>query len=78
MVVVALVALVVLPTELKIGVMVAIIVRYLIVVWSSRRTAHKLGENNIAWRYWIYDLIGPVVDLIIERRSSRETASAWR
>ncbi|MBO5697077.1 MAG: glycosyltransferase [Alistipes sp.] len=75
---VALVALVVLPTELKIGVMVTTIVRYLIVVWSSRRTAHKLGENNIAWRYWIYDLIGPVVDLIIERRPSRETASAWR
>ena len=75
---VALTAMVVLPLELKIGVMVAVIVRYLLVVWSSRRSALKLGENNIALRYWIYDLIGPLVDLIIERRPSRETASAWR
>ena len=74
----ALAIIVALPLELKIATLVLMVMRYAIVVWSSRRTAQKLGEHNIALRYWIYDIIGPIVDYLIERRHSRETASAWR
>lgn len=74
----AIAALVVLPLELKIAVALMIIIRYAVVVWSSRRTARKLGETNIAMRYWIYDLVGPLVEYIITLRKSHNTPRLWR
>ena len=74
----AIAALVVLPHELRIATAVVMLLRYAIVVWSSRRTARKLGERNIALLYWIYDIFGPVVELLIARRSSHSTPKVWR
>jgi hypothetical protein len=73
-----LVALLVLPLELKLGVLAIALLRYLIVVWSSHYTARKLGERGIARRYWIYDLAGPFIEWTISSNESHNTPKIWR
>lgn len=68
----------IMPLELK-GVAAALLLlRYLVVLWSSRRTAHKLGESNICWRYWIFDIVGPFVEYIISLKHHDGKAKVWR
>ena len=71
-------ALVVLPLELKLGIVGLMLLRYLVVVWSSCRVAKKLGESGIGWLYWIYDIVGPAVELMIRSRSSQTKPKLWR
>ena len=63
-------ALVLLPLELKIFALVMALIRYLIVLLSTRRTAEKFGERGIMLKYWMYDLTGPVIDYIIGLKQS--------
>lgn len=72
------VAIAVLPLELKIAAAATALLRYIAVIWSTHRVARKLGERNIASRYWIYDLIGPVIDWIIGSNDSHNTPRIWR
>lgn len=74
----SIVALVVLPAELKIAVAVVVLARYLAVVLSTRKVAKKLGVTGIALRYWIYDLTSPAIEYIIGARSSHKSPSSWR
>lgn len=74
----AIAAIVVLPLELKLGAVGIILVRYLIVVWSSRRVAQRLGERGVAARYWLYDLFGPFVEWMIRSKRSHNTPKLWR
>lgn len=71
-------AMVVLPMELKLGTIGLVLMRYLIVVWSARRTARRLGERGVALKYWIYDLFGPIVEWRIESKPSHKTPKLWR
>jgi hypothetical protein len=70
--------LVLLPLELKLGAIGLLLVRYAIVVWSSRRVARKLGESDIALKYWIYDLFGPALEWILWSKKSRNTPRVWK
>ena len=70
--------LVLLPLELKLGAIGLLLVRYAIVVWSSRRVAHKLGESDIALKYWIYDLFGPALEWMLWSKKSRNTPRVWK
>lgn len=72
-----LVALVVLPLELKIGAFALLVMRYGIALWSSHRTARKLGFRDVALRYWIYDLTSPLIDTIIRSKESNNTPRIW-
>lgn len=74
----ALVAIVVMPLEIKLGAIGLIILRYLFVVWSSRRTAQKLGERDIALNYWIYDLLGPALEWMLWSKKSNSTPRIWK
>lgn len=74
----AIATMVLLPHELRIFAALLVVVRYIIAVWSSRRTARKLGERNIASRYWIYDLIGPMIEYMIGRGKSHSNPKLWR
>lgn len=74
----AIVAIVVLPLELKLGVATLILLRYGVVVGTSSRVASKLGERGIAMRYWIYDLVGPFVEWIIGSNESHNTPKLWK
>lgn len=67
-----------LPLELKLGAIGLLLVRYAIVVWSSRRVARKLGESDIALKYWIYDLFGPALEWILWSKKSRNTPRVWK
>ena len=70
-------ALVLLPLELKIFALGLALVRYLIVLLSTRKTAQKLGERGIMLKYWMYDLLGPAIDYIIDLKRSNNSPKAW-
>lgn len=69
---------VIMPLEVKLGAIALLFVRYAIVLWSSRRTARKLGESNIALRYWIYDLCGPMIEWMLWSRKSHNSPRIWK
>ena len=68
----------ILPLELKLGAIGLILMRYAIVVWSSHRVARKLGESNIALKYWIYDLFGPAIEWMLWSKKSHNTPRIWK
>lgn len=70
-------AIAVLPMELKIAAAILAFMRYIFVVWSSNRTAKRLGERGIIMGYWRYDLFGPIVEFMVSR-PSHNTPSIWR
>lgn len=74
----SLVAIVVLPLEIKIAVAVMVLLRYLIVLLSSYHVGRKLGEKGFVSRYWIYDLVGPGIEWIIGSHDSYNTPKIWR
>lgn len=72
---------VILPLELKLGAIGLLLLRYAIAVWSSRRVAHKLGERDMALKYWIYDLMGPMLEWMLWSKKSRNlpnTSRIWK
>jgi hypothetical protein len=75
-VIAALIAL--MPLEVKLGAIALLLLRYIFVVWSSHRTAQKLGESNMALLYWIYDLLGPILEWLLWSKSSRNTPKIWK
>lgn len=74
----AIVAIAALPLELKLATILLTLLRYAVVVWSSHRVARKCGERNVAMKYWIYDILGPVIELIISSNESHNTPKLWR
>lgn len=79
--IVAIAIIVILPLELKLGAIGLLLLRYAIAVWSSRRVAHKLGERDIALKYWIYDLFGPMLEWMLWSKKSRNlpnTSRIWK
>lgn len=69
---------IIMPLEVKLGAIGLILLRYTIVLWSSRRTAHKLGERGIALRYWIYDLFGPAIEWTLWCKKSHKSPRIWK
>ena len=79
--IVAIAIIVILPLELKLGAIGLLLVRYAIALWSSRRVAHKLGERDMALKYWIYDLLGPMLEWMLWSKKSRNlpnTSRIWK
>lgn len=74
----ALVAIAVLPLEIKLAVVGMLLLRYFVVLWSSYRVGRKLGERGIASKYWMYDILGPVIEWIIGSHDSHNTPKIWR
>jgi cellulose synthase/poly-beta-1,6-N-acetylglucosamine synthase-like glycosyltransferase len=74
----SIVAIVVLPLEVKIVVASMMLLRYLVVLLSSYRVGRKLGERGIASKYWIYDIVGPVIEWVIGSHDSYNTPKIWR
>lgn len=74
----SIVAIVVMPFEVKIAVACLVLLRYLIVLLTSYRVGRKLGERGIASKYWIYDIVGPVIEWVIGSHDSYNTPKIWR
>ena len=66
------------PLEIKLGAIALLLLRYIFVVWSSRRVAQKLGESRMAMLYWIYDLFGPILEWRLWSKSSHNTPKIWK
>lgn len=71
-------AIAVMPLEIKIAVAGMLLLRYLIVLLSSYRVGRKLGEKGIVSKYWIYDIVGPMIEWIIGSHDSHNTPKIWR
>ena len=79
LVIVAIIA--ILPLELGLGAIGLLLLRYAIVVWSSHRVARKLGEKDMALKYWIYDLFGPMLEWMLWCKKSQNmptTSRIWK
>lgn len=74
---VAIAIMVLLPLELKITALAFVLIRYIMVLLSTRKSADKFGEQGILLRYWIYDLIGPIIDFVIDLKPSNNSPKAW-
>lgn len=74
----AITAMAVLPLEVKLGVAALMLLRYIMVVWSSYRVGRKLGERGIVSKYWIYDIAGPVIEWIVGSHDSYNTPKVWK
>lgn len=74
----AIVAIAIMPLEVKIGTAVLLLIRYMIVVWSTRRTARKLGERGSVSKYWMFDIAGPAIEYIISMKRHDGKAKVWR
>ena len=70
-------ALVLLPLELKIFALGLALLRYIVVLISTRKSAEKLGEKGIMLKYWMYDLLGPAIEYIIGLKHSNNSPKAW-
>ena len=74
----SIVAIAVMPFEVKIAVALLMLLRYLVVLLTSYRVGRKLGESGIVSRYWIYDIVGPVIEWVIGSHDSYNTPKIWR
>ena len=73
----ALAIIVLLPLELKLAAIAILLLRYMMVMLSTRKSIDKFGESGVLMRYWICDLIGPVIDFIIDLKPSNNSPKAW-
>lgn len=71
-------ALAVLPPELKIAAGVLVAARYAAVLVAVRRLARRLGEQRLLAAYFLYDLLSPVLQLLVSAALLRKDARVWR
>lgn len=68
----------VMPPEYKIAALALLVVRYAVTAVEVRRIARRLGEEGIAGRYFIYDLLSPLWALLLWVRLLRKDDRVWR
>lgn len=71
-------ALIFMPLEFKIAVLVLFLLRYLIVVLRIRSVAKRVGEQGVALRYFIFDLFNPILMLCLYLIMLRKDTTAWK
>ena len=74
----ALVALVVMPLEVKAVAALLLITRYLVAMLRARSIAKRVGEKGVALRYFIFDVINPVIMLGTRIAMLRKDSTAWK
>ena len=70
-------ALVVMPWEFKIAAVVVALLRYFAVMFAVVRNAGRLGESGIVALHFIYDLIEPLLRLIVALVSYKRYKKSW-
>lgn len=71
-------ALLFLPLELKLGALLLLLLRYLLVAIEVRRIGQRLGEKYLWRHYYLYDLWSPLQALWIRILLQRKDARVWR
>lgn len=70
-------ALVCMPWEFKVAAIVVALLRYFMVIFAVVRNARRLGESGIVALHFIYDLIEPVLRLVVAITSLRRGKKSW-
>jgi glycosyltransferase involved in cell wall biosynthesis len=70
-------AAVLMPWEYTVGAVVIALIRYFIVVFVMVRNARRLGEAGLVPLHFIYDLIEPVLRLLIALASHKKYKKSW-
>lgn len=71
-------ALAVMPFEYKLAALALLLVRYILVAIQVRRIARRLGEQGIAGRYFVYDLLSPLWAFVLGVWLMRRDDRVWR
>lgn len=71
-------ALICMPLEFKLGALILILVRYVVAVLRVRSVAKRVGEKNMALKYFIFDLFNPLLMLCVRFSLMRKDDTAWR
>ena len=71
-------ALIFMPLEYKLAVLVLALVRYLFVVLRIRAIAKRVGEKGVALRYFIFDIFNPLLMLGLRAIMLRKDETAWK
>ncbi|MBR4995659.1 MAG: glycosyltransferase [Alistipes sp.] len=71
-------ALIFMPLEFKIAAALLLLIRYLVVTLRVRAIAKRVGEESVALRYWIFDLLNPLLMLCVRTAMLRKDSTVWR
>lgn len=71
-------ALICMPLEFKLGALILLLVRYVVAVLRVRSVAKRVGEKNMALKYFIFDLFNPLLMLCVRFSLMRKDDTAWR
>lgn len=71
-------ALIFMPLEFKAAVLLLLIIRYIAVVLRVRSIAKRVGEKSMALRYFIFDLVNPLLMVWLRISMLRKDSTAWK
>lgn len=71
-------ALAMMPAEFKYAVAGIVILRYVIVALTVRRTARRMGEQKLMGRFFIWDMLSPLCDAAVRIAMLRKDPTVWR
>ena len=71
-------ALICMPLEFKLGALLLLLVRYVVAMLRVRSVAKRVGEKNMALKYFIFDLFNPLLMLCVRFSLMRKDDTAWR
>lgn len=74
----AVTTIVLLPNSLRITAAVLVVVRYLVVEFTTLRLSRRLGERNIAGWHFVFDITEPLIRLFTRVMLCKRNARAWR
>ena len=71
-------ALIFMPLEFKAIAFLLLVVRYLVALTRILSVAKRVGEKGVALRFFIFDLINPLLMLSVRMMMIRKDSSAWK
>lgn len=74
----SLAALIFMPLEYKLAVVVLMLLRYLFVVLRVRSIANRVGEKSVALKYFLFDLFNPLLMVALHIIMLRKDSTAWK
>lgn len=74
----ALTAIVFMPVEFKAAAAALMLLRYAAALYRIRSIARRVGEKDVALRFFIFDLFNPLLLAAVRLSLVRKVPEAWR
>ena len=71
-------ALIFMPLEYKAAALLLLLIRYLVALARTLSIAKRVGERKVGMRFFIFDLINPLLMLSVRMMMIRKDSSAWK